>query len=169
MRQRHKIIAIAAEHAYLPTTRAVTQSVDHWARVLHKPLLYLAGGHPLVESFHWNCISRHLYKNVDPRGADPQEVQNISVTARHHAAVHIPDHAGNPARRVAQQEFDDRSYIAWHAHTADGVKSTEPRQRLADFLGLDERTVDGRFHHRWRNGIHANTMIRKFHRQMLRQ
>jgi hypothetical protein len=40
MWQRYKVITVAPELAYLPATRAVAQTIDRWARVLHKPLLY---------------------------------------------------------------------------------------------------------------------------------
>src|ERR1700733_10782460 len=64
MRQRHKIVTIAAELAYLPATRAVAQSIDGCAHVLHKPLLYLVGGDPLRRRFHDHCFRRHLTPSV---------------------------------------------------------------------------------------------------------
>src|SRR5271169_6086796 len=64
IRQRYEIVAIPAQFAHLPAPCAVTQSVDRLAPVLHKPLLYFAGGRQLVTGFHCDCIARHIPTSV---------------------------------------------------------------------------------------------------------
>jgi CTP:molybdopterin cytidylyltransferase MocA len=76
VRERQDTIAITAEGANLPAARAVTQSVNRHARMVHKALLYVAGGCPVLANIHYNCIGRHLRTSV--RMSIP-EAQN-----RHH-------------------------------------------------------------------------------------
>ena len=62
----------------------------------------------------------------------------LLIPSGHHAAIHVPDRSGDPARRVAQQEINDRTHVRRSAHATNRVKGVESRQRLADLFRLDE-------------------------------
>jgi hypothetical protein len=62
----------------------------------------------------------------------------LLIPSGHHAAIHVPDRSGDSARRVAQQEINDRTHVRRSAHATNRVKGVESRQRLADLFRLDE-------------------------------
>ncbi|SPA13729.1 hypothetical protein CBM2633_A40467 [Cupriavidus taiwanensis] len=95
--------------------------------------------------------------------------RRASVTAGHHAAIHIPDCAGDPARLVRKQEDDGLGHIARGAHAADRVEAVKALQRAVDFRLGDKAFVDRRLDHRGRYRVDTDTPGGEFHRKMLRQ
>jgi hypothetical protein len=105
-------------------------------------------------------MSVAAFFTLDPR-VPPKNL--LLIPSGHHAAIHVSDRSGDPARRVAQQEINDRTHVRRSAHATNRVKGVESRQRLADLFRLDESPVDRRFHHGDGNRVHADAVFGQFH------
>ena len=89
-----------------------------------------------------------VFRNCFSRWTPECHPKNLLlIPSGHHAAIQVPDRSGDPARRVAQQEVNDRTHVRSGAHATNRMKGVESRQRLADLFRLDESPVDRRFHH----------------------
>jgi hypothetical protein len=77
VRQRQHPIAITTQGANLPAARAVTESLHRRARMLHKSLLHVAGGYPVLADIHYFCAGRHIHTSVS---MSIRETQNRHAT-----------------------------------------------------------------------------------------
>ena len=58
--ERRKIVAIAPERANLPALSAVVEGAGVPAGTLHKPLLHMAGKHPILANVNHHIFGRHF-------------------------------------------------------------------------------------------------------------
>jgi hypothetical protein len=70
--KRQKVIAIAAQGPKLPTTGTVTDAVSGGRGVVHKALLDVAGGFPVLTYVHYHGVAHFLRTSVRMSVLEPQ-------------------------------------------------------------------------------------------------
>jgi hypothetical protein len=61
IREPNEIVTIAAEGSNLAAGRARVQEVGGPTQTLHKPLLDVAGKHPVLANINYQFVRRHFY------------------------------------------------------------------------------------------------------------